>query len=299
MRMAGISLMLVLLVCGCSPTPPPSQNSSAANSQGDAGTAKPAANNEADAGELADRSLTPEEYVKLGLPKIDRPWSSSDMARAYKVLSEIAKREPQELPRYGSPKSGKVFARITSEDNLDSVRKKSLPLSIRTGFTLQYLHAITSIGKLYGTAAFQQKTGNEEATEIFGVTMQVAGILKELSEEVVVALDKKDPTYSARLKGAKQMTAGLEPILQGLLTHLTANKKMSPETKSRLIEHLNKSLPEIVKVLPLSAQKALQSNLETLSQRPEFAEHREDFAPLLEKISSIIEEPPANESDRK
>ena len=220
------------------------------------------------------------------------------MSRAAKVLTEVANRDPRELPRYESSKSGKVFARITSDENLDSIRKKSFPVSVRTGLALQYLHAVTSIGKLYGTAAIEQQAGSDETTEILGLTLRIAVVLKELSDEVLPTLDKSDPTYSVRAKGLKQMTAGLGPVLQGLMNQALANKKWKPETRSRMLKYLDKTLPELVKVLPPKVREELRAKLKTLSERPEFAEHQQDFQPLLEKISQTLEESTPNESDR-
>ncbi len=248
--------------------------------------------------DLEDRSLTTDQYVKLGLPKCDRPWSSADMSRAAKVLADISKRDPRELPRYGSGKSGKVFARITSDENLDSIRKKSWPVSVRTGFALQYLHAAASIGKLYGAAAIEQKSASDETTEILGLTLRIAVALKDLSDEVLPTLDQNDPTYSVRVKGLKQMTAGLGPVLQGLMTQALASKKLKPETQSRMLEYLDKTLPSLVKVLPAKAREDVRVKLKTLSERPEFAEHQLEFQALLEKISPPLEESTPNESDR-
>ncbi|MDB5347670.1 MAG: hypothetical protein JWP89_6047 [Schlesneria sp.] len=248
--------------------------------------------------DLEDRSLTTDQYVKLGFPKCDRPWSSADMSRAAKVLTEIAKRDPRELPRYESAKSGEVFARITSDENLDSIRKKSWPISVRTGFALQYLHAATSIGKLYGAAAIEQKAASDETTEILGLTLRIAVVLKDLSDEVLPTLDQNDPTYAVRVKGLKQMTAGLGPVLQGLMTQALTTKKLKPETRIRMLEYLDKTLPTLVKVLPTKAREDVRAKLKTLSERPEFAEHQQDFRPLLEKISQSLEEPTPNESDR-
>jgi hypothetical protein len=248
--------------------------------------------------EPEDRSLTTDQYVKHGLPKCDRPWSSMDMSRAANALTEIAKRDPRELPRYESPKSGKVFARITSDENLDSFKKKSLPVSVRTGFALQFLQATVSIGKLYGAAALEEKAGTEETTEILGQTLRIAAVLKGLSDEVLPTLDQNDPTYATRVKGLKQMTGGLGPVLQGLLTQALANKKLTPETRTRMLRYMDKTLPDLVKVLPVKVREDLLAKLKTLSERPEFAEHQQDFQPLLEKISQTLEESTPNESDR-
>jgi hypothetical protein len=296
-----IVLGLFSLNVGCeqtSSTAPPKDELLSNNAKPKGGPLRDDHPQEALTEDLEDRSLTTDQYVKLGLPKCDRPWSSADMSRAAKALAEIAKRDPRELPRFKSDNSGKVFARITSDENLDSIRKKSWPVSVRTGFALQYLHAAASIGKLYGAAAIDQKAASDETTEILGLTLRIAVVLKDLSDEVLPTLDQKDPTYAVRVKGLKQLTAGLGPVLQGLMTQALATKKLKPETQTRLLEYLDKTLPSLVKVLPTKAREDVRAKLKTLSERPEFAEHQQDFEPLLEKISQSLEESPPNEPDR-
>lgn len=245
-----------------------------------------------------DRSLTTSQYIKLGLPKCDRPWSSSDMSRAAKVLTEIANRDARELPRHQSPKSGQVFARITADDNLDGLRKKSFPVTIRTGFALQFLHAAASIGKLYGTLAVEEGAASEETTELIGLTLRIATVLKGLSDEVLPTLDKNDPTSAARLKGLTQLTTALGPVLQGALNQALASKKLKPETRTRMLKYMEQTLPDLVKVIPPKAREEVLAKLKSLSERPEFAEHQQDIMPLLDKISQTLQEPPSNESDR-
>lgn len=247
---------------------------------------------------LDDRSLTTAQYIKLGLPKCGRPWSSSDMSRAAKVLTEIANRDARELPRHQSPKSGQVFARITADDNLDGLRKKSFPVTIRTGFALQFLHAATSIGKLYGTLAVEEGAASEETTELIGLTLRIATALKGLSDEVLPTLDKNDPTSATRLKGLKQLTTALGPVLQGALNQALASKKLKPETRTRMLKYMDQTLPDLVKVIPPKAREEVLAKLKTLSERPEFAEHQQDIKPLLDKLSQSLEELPSNESDR-
>src|SRR5580704_15216011 len=77
-----------------------------------------------------DQSLTTEQYVELGLPAPDRPWTGEEMTQAAEVLSRIAAGGAERLPRYRSERSGEVFARLTSADNLEVVTRDSLPATV-------------------------------------------------------------------------------------------------------------------------------------------------------------------------
>ena len=61
-----------------------------------------------------DHSLRSEEYVRLGLPAPDKVWSGAEMIQASKVLASFTQERAGLLPRYKSPRSGDVFARLTS-----------------------------------------------------------------------------------------------------------------------------------------------------------------------------------------
>src|SRR4051812_13257608 len=72
-----------------------------------------------------DHSLPAEEYIKLGVPTHDRPWLGSDMTRAAEALSDIAKDDARKLPRHQSERSGTVFARMISVQNLEIVKNRA------------------------------------------------------------------------------------------------------------------------------------------------------------------------------
>lgn len=78
----------------------------------------------------SDESLTSEEYLRLGLPAQDRDWSAEDMAKAEKILALLARKGYRKLPRYKSQRSGEVFARLTSPQNLDTLKDRTLPLNV-------------------------------------------------------------------------------------------------------------------------------------------------------------------------
>jgi hypothetical protein len=107
-----------------------------------------------------DRSLTSDEYIRLGLSAHDRLWSGDDMASATKVLSGIAQRDPGQLPRYRSEHSGAVFARLTAAQNLEFYRNRSLPLDVRFPQAITYFESTNQLLKLYLAAHLKKATGD-------------------------------------------------------------------------------------------------------------------------------------------
>jgi hypothetical protein len=88
-----------------------------------------------------DESLTSEEYIRLGLAAQDREWSGDDMVNAEKILTSLAQKAYRQLPRYKSEHSGAMFARLTSPQNLDLFRNRTLPLAARFPQALNYVQA--------------------------------------------------------------------------------------------------------------------------------------------------------------
>jgi len=68
-----------------------------------------------------DHSLSQQAYIQKGLPSSDRPWFTKEYAQAALVLRSLAASDATQLPRYGSPVSGAVFARIVSRDSLKRI----------------------------------------------------------------------------------------------------------------------------------------------------------------------------------
>src|SRR5438105_120503 len=59
-----------------------------------------------------DNSLPVKEYVDAGVPPIDKPWMEDDYKKAGTALSAIARTDPTKLPRFGSKRSGELFAHV-------------------------------------------------------------------------------------------------------------------------------------------------------------------------------------------
>lgn len=300
----SVSFAVMLLTIGCSPAPPATPGGSKST---ESTATKPAATanevskgdqSDANPAEAPDLSLTEVKYIELGMPSAGHAWSGSEVSRAAKVLSEVAKRDASQLPRFGSTKSGKVFARITSDENLQSLGDKSLPVTVRLGYALQHLYSTTAISKLYAAAAAEKKTGSDEATEILGQTLRIADALKDLSDEIAPKVEKKDGMAAIAAKSLKEAKSALGPIVQTAITQTLASKTMKPETRERVLKHLDQSLPGLIKVLPPPVRTELLTQLKALSDKPEYAKHQKFLDPLLEKITKAIEDAPSNESDR-
>ena len=94
-----------------------------------------------------DPTLKSEDYIRLGLPAPGTVWSSADMMQANKVLAAFTLEKAEQLPRYKSPRSGEVFARLTSTESLPSFKDRQVPLQTRLLQAVDYGDGLKEIQK--------------------------------------------------------------------------------------------------------------------------------------------------------
>src|SRR5260370_366536 len=99
------------------------------------------------------------------------------MATAAKVLASIAKNDPRHLPRYRSGRSGDVFARLTSPQNLARFRDRSLPIKTRMEEMIAFMPAASLVNKIYLAAFLGKATGDSELVEVTGAVLRMMALL--------------------------------------------------------------------------------------------------------------------------
>lgn len=202
---------------------------------------------EGDKTEMSDRSLKAEEYIRLGLPAHDRPWSGADMLQAFKVLSSIAKEDFRKLPRYKSDRSGDVFARITSTENLKILRDQRLPLKTRMLEGANEMQATGQLLTLYAAAFPKEDYRHAEIIELMGSILRESVIVLDLADKIQQTWKKDDPAYETRMKGFEQMKGGLVNIVGGCVTTLGEKDLYRASELKRFIGYLNETLPVLVR----------------------------------------------------
>jgi hypothetical protein len=160
-RPCAVALMvLVLVATGCASASAPSPGSIRSDGAAAQGAAE-------------DVSLSARDYIARGLPAPDRIWLGNDVETAANVLATLAEQGHGQLPRAGSARSGEVFTRMTSADNLAYYRDRTLPLNARLPLALTHLQAGSQLLKLY---LAQFLTNDVRDTEMFGNACRGLGI---------------------------------------------------------------------------------------------------------------------------
>jgi hypothetical protein len=238
----------------------------------------------------SDDSLTSEEYIRLGLPAQDREWSGDDMVTAERLFTSLAQEGYGRLPRYKSQRSGEVFARLTSGQNLEVFRTRSLPFESRLPQALKYIQATNQILKLYLAGFLKKQVRDSELVELLGEQFRASAVMLELVDEFVPTLNKDDPSYSARMQGLEQMKAGLASVVTGGLQTLTESDSYRSGELVRLVGYMQETFPFIVPRLPPGSRAETMMRLDKMQDDPALKELQPGLAELRTKVQNSVQQ---------
>ena len=278
------ALLVLLTGCGDNSTP-----SSSDGPLGSAPAASPAgATPEADVRPPADKSLTLAQYIQAGMPAHDRSWTAADMATATDVLNALALKDTGHLPRYQSERSGKAFARLTADGNLDFYRNRALPITQRLPDAIGYMQSNLQILNAYTSTVSQQAVGGSEVVELVGAQLRIAVVMIQLVNEFLPTLDKNDPTYPTRLEGLKKMRNGFAITIAGTLEMLTESHTYRTSELKRLIGYLRSTLPDILPELPAGSRAEVRVRLRSFLDDPKMQHLKPELTALADVAGQSV-----------
>jgi hypothetical protein len=135
-----------------------------------------------------DLTLKPAEYMDLGFPATDRPWTTADYQAAYHAMRTLP---VAQFPRSTSPKSSPVVDRLANPDNLGLFLNKSLPLDQRFLPCIDLVDSANAISKLYLAAHAKTPLFAADFIRMEGFMLHAVTVELSLIEEFLPTLDKK------------------------------------------------------------------------------------------------------------
>ena len=237
---------------------------------------------------VADKSLTSDQYIALGIPATDRTWMGEDMKAAADTLVSLAAQHPEQLPRFESPRSGAVFSRIISAENLGFFREQKLPLESRFPGGVAYLQSHSSILGTYLKAFLKHQCSENEMMELMGSNLRACHMMLDLVDEFWPTLSRDDPSYPVRVRGLEQMRSGLANVVVGSMTALTEEQTYSLAVRLKLLKYCREEFPTIVPKLGHSSQAEVQQKLIKLAGDPKLKPLREQFRLLRDETIAAL-----------
>lgn len=236
-----------------------------------------------------DDSLPAEEYLRLGLPALGREWSGDDMIKAEIIIVSVAQKGYRHLPRYKSERSGEVFARMTSPQNLDLFKNRKLPLDARFPQALNYYQASNQILKFYLAGFLMKEVGDCELVELMGSHFRSTMVALELVDEFVPTIKKDDPKYRVRMQGLDQMKRGLASIVAGGLQTLKEGESYRGSELVRLVGYMRETFPLIVPRLPPGERAETLLRLEQMQDDRALKGLQPGLGELRAKVKDAVE----------
>ncbi|WP_375766691.1 hypothetical protein NR798_34105 [Archangium gephyra] len=231
-----------------------------------------------------DDSLGLEQYVALGVPSPERSWSGQDYAAAAQALSALAQKSPPELPRYQSTRSGPLFARLTSFENVDAIERLQVAPLARVQLAGSMMEPASQLLMLY--------IGANAASGGFSTEMiELQAFVTHAAAEMMEAIDQVPPTdirnREAFESGMAQIRMGLGKVAIGALTTVSERKVYSNEDRLRFLGTLKQDLPRLLpKLEPLTQQEVPVRIEKLLADEPSPEVKRE-----LEALRSALTAP--------
>jgi len=196
-----------------------------------------------------DGSLEAAQYEHLGVPSVERAWASQDHLQALSVLQSV---DRENLPRFGSPRSGRVFDRLT--ESFERAVKDPQSLRSRPG------EVPPTLGELYEARESDKLFFDRELVEIqiaaaratAGMIGEVAHGLEELDEFYRSSQGKDEDAGRVRTlyeRRRDQLNRSGVQIVSGLLAVLHV-PSVQPTTSAAVVEALVTWVPRITESMP-------------------------------------------------
>lgn len=150
-----------------------------------------------------DKSLTLKEYRKIGMPDPGRNWQSHDFALAFSVLKNLKISQPYNLPIKDSHKSGEIFHRILSLDNMQFINDESTSSDQKVHLSKSYLRVCENSIRLYTMQDLGRQYYHRELTDAYLFGLVVTDIMLDLDNQAspIKKFDNTNPVQSIYLSG--------------------------------------------------------------------------------------------------
>lgn len=215
-----------------------------------------------------DMSLTTAQYSGQGMPDLNKSWTERDFQKAQNAINAVLIKDFHSLPREASRKSGDVFKRIISKDNLKFLEDTTLSLRNKA-YRIQALgNFMGQLGTLYTDKLKAEQYYSAELTDIFISHLYVRGKMLELAEKIDKSTNQDDIVMQSGRNGITGSYVLLITFLTGEQEKAGAYrsgdlKKLSKEVANSLKENKQyldtESVNKIAAILRKSIEKAPSS----------------------------------------
>lgn len=139
-----------------------------------------------------DYSLSLEEYRNMGIPDPNKVWNSEEIGIAIDVFSGIKWQKPYILPRKGSEKSGVLFERMISPENMLFLQNDTLKLHDKAYMLLEFLQIFEKWKDVYTHPMWKKQYYHRELVDININDVRVTEIMVDVAMKIMKSDDPVD-----------------------------------------------------------------------------------------------------------
>jgi len=139
-----------------------------------------------------DYSLELEQYRQMGIPDPGKVWDFDEIRMAHYSLSGIKWDKPYTLPRKDSKKSGVLFDRMITLENMTFLHNDTLKLYEKGYQSLEFLKLIENWKDLYTNPVWKKQYYQRELVDININEVRVTEIMVDLTKKIMVSEDSVD-----------------------------------------------------------------------------------------------------------
>ncbi len=172
-----------------------------------------------------DYSLSLDEYAKMGMPSVDKAWDSEDFLYANDVLSKMKWGNPGGLPKKDSKKSGALFTKLISLENLTFLKVDTLALNEKALLLMNYLQIYENWRYIYTDVRLKVQYHHRELIDIQLFGLSIIELMLDYADKI----QKSDDPVDIYMRTGDQSIRKM--YIDYLLVTLEIQKDMSPYMK--------------------------------------------------------------------
>ena len=230
-----------------------------------------------------DLSLTVKEYEAKGMPDINAPWPEDKLMKAHVALAGVRTKNFLQLPRRDSRKSGAVFSRMLSKENLSFLDDPSKSLYDKA-FEIQTTGPfINEVGRMYTDNFKEEQYYSEELIDIYVFELYVRKRMLDLADQI---MNSKEPEVMAMQSGRPAIVRGYVNLVGYLIRKQDNTKAFSARQLKKLGKEVANSIKENIKYLDSENKKEISAEIEQLTQKSKTAPVSKE----LKKVLMVLKE---------
>jgi hypothetical protein len=229
-----------------------------------------------------DLSFTKKEYKKLGMPDCAKIWSKEEYAMALSALRNLKLYNPLLMPRKNSRKSGDIFKRLLSEENISFLQDSTLSLADKAFKVQSFSSYQKGLIFLYSVGIKDDKYYNKELIDIYIFGLFVYKNMLELADKI----SNSDDMMSIELNpGRSFVSQSYLDLIFTITEEQVKADKYSKKDLNRLSKQLLQSLSGNWKWIDQSDREQIKKRMKRIIKNPPSDKIKASYQDALETLS--------------